>query len=246
MLQYARPDALEFNALAPWINFPRRQATVLGNAVFDTRDETSSAPASMPLLVVLSVVGVVAMIRPPPVENGPTLAALRIPFIGSLVGVVPTLTIAFIANRYLGDLVPVLLLGGLTGINVIGRWWGSGAIAARSAVAAGLVVLGLWGVTANLALAIEYQRLIAPVDLRTRVAFVSWQYTLHKGRHGIEPFLHGPPGPRGTLQVADGRCRWSDGFSWYVLAAPPHSAAAATVTATGRELCATLLERVGS
>lgn len=257
--QYARPDAIEVDALAPWLNFPREQATLIGDVTFDTRDETSSVPASMPLWTVFAVVGLVGLIRPPrpsvpdpspepeaaPLYPGgpdryepepestaagsttiaatdvPTLALLRVPALGAAAGCAGVLTIAFIANRYLGDLFPLLAVLGLAGVQVTASWWRRAHPTRLLAVP--LVLLGVWGVAANLALAIEYQRLIAPVDPATRDAFVAWQYELSDGTHRVQD-RSGPRGsdvdigPRGTIMVvSDVWCSWSDGFGWHRL-----------------------------
>jgi hypothetical protein len=238
--QYSRPDALELDALAPWINFPREQATVIGDAVFDTRDESSSVPATMPLFTVLTVIGLIALVRDL-VRREHRLQPLLVPVVGAAAGTIGVLTIGFIANRYLGDFLPLLVLLGLLGLEVFVDWW---ARDRRLFPLIAFGVLAAWGVAANVALAVEYQRLIAPVDPRTRDAFVAWQYGLPHaqvwGRIGVgPPPTGGDPGERGDIVLGipgleapsggrvDDRARppfgtdctvyWSDGFGWYEL-----------------------------
>lgn len=227
--QYARPDAIELDGLAPWVNFPREQATVVGDVVFDTRDEASSVPATMPLLVVLGVVGLVAVIRPPPGSGarGSTLAVLRIPVLGAAAGCAGMLAIAFVAHRYLGDVFPLLALLALAGLHRCGRWFGGPLRPGSVAVGSGLLLLGIWGLVANLGLALEYQRLIAPVDPGLRTGLVQRQYELGPGeppapiaRVTDRGDLPEDPGRRGDVAVLGPRCdavAWSDGFGWHVL-----------------------------
>jgi hypothetical protein len=218
VLQYARPDALRFDALAPWLVFPRQPATVVGGATFDTRDVSSSVPATMPLWTVLAGVGAVAVARDLLGRRG-RLGPLWVPAAGAIAGTGGVLTIGFIANRYLGDLLPLLLVLGLAGLHVTLRWATTRPSAVRRALVATATVAALWGVAANLALALEYQRLIAPVDPATRVAFVSWQHTL--GDTGDRVSVGEPPGRhevaergwRYVLLGPDGGCWWSDGTS---------------------------------
>jgi len=174
----------------------------------------------------------------------PTLTLLRVPVLGAAAGCVGVLTIAFIANRYLGDLFPLLALLGLAGVQVSTSWWRRAQPTRLLAVP--LVVLGLWGLAANLALAIEYQRLIAPVDPATRVAFVEWQYELSAGTHRVQD-RSGPRGPdediapRGTIMVvSDVWCSWSDGFGWHQL----HEDDAARYT-DSVPICVELAQRLG-
>jgi hypothetical protein len=142
----------------------------------------------------------------------PTLTLLRVPVLGAAAGCVGVLTIAFIANRYLGDLFPLLALLGLAGVQVTANWWRRAQPTRLLAVP--LVALGLWGLAANLALAIEYQRLIAPVDPATRSAFVAWQYTI--GSPGDE--IHNThvifSVRRGTIYHESGYFEDCGGFTW--------------------------------
>lgn len=227
--QYLRPDALEIDDLAPWVNFPREQATVIGDATFDTRDEASSIPATMPLWTVLAIVGAVAVVRCGLVRRE-ALRFLVLPVAGAVTGVVGVLVIGFIAHRYLGDALPLLVLLALAGVQVVAAWVARQQVAVARLVMVDLALLGVLGVLVNGALAIEYQRLIAPVDPLTRTDFVVNQYRWGDG-DGVDAFevvrgpeeLAGVEGERGDLRliVREGEgcvgAVWSDGFDWIEL-----------------------------
>jgi hypothetical protein len=233
--QYLRPDALELDGLPPWINFPREQATVIGDATFDTRDESSSIPATMPLWTVLAVVGAVAIVRRG-VLRGDEVRVLVLPVIGAAAGVVGVLVIGFIAHRYLGDVLPLLLLLALTGVQVVAGWVARQQAMIANLVMVDLALLGVLGVAVNGALAIEYQRLIAPVEPLTRTDFVVTQYRWGRDDAVSEAFdaaleaavrdpseLEEIDGERGDLRliVREGQgcvgVVWSDGFRWIEL-----------------------------
>ena len=130
LLQFARPDAFTVTRTFPWIFFPGK-APVLGHLLYDTRDWTSSVPASMPVLFLLAVVGAVVVYRPARTRGkapeapppAPGITALRLPLAGAAVGTIGILTIAFIAERYLADAMPLLLLAGLAGWHVMADRW---------------------------------------------------------------------------------------------------------------------------
>ena len=63
VLQYARPDAVRFDAKFPFVDFPLHRAHIVGNVVFDTLDRSSSLPASMPGLSALALIGGYALVR---------------------------------------------------------------------------------------------------------------------------------------------------------------------------------------
>ena len=161
LYQYFRPDAIGFRSEFPWVQFPTWRPSVFGGLLYDHRDRTSSIPASMPLLLGLALIGLVAVVVAHRRDNGATLAALRVPAIGAAVAVLPSLAFIFLTQRYLGDAVPVLVLLGLTGLFAALAWLARGGsdrrvVAAVAAVA--LVAIGVFGVLANFGMARDWQR----------------------------------------------------------------------------------------
>ena len=120
LLQYLRPDALAPSALFPWVTFPHFRASIVGGVHVIERTMATSLTASMPVLVLLGAVGVVALLRPA-VARERAVAFVRAPLLGSVVAVVPTVAIVYVADRYLGDFVPLLLLPALVGLHTLLR-----------------------------------------------------------------------------------------------------------------------------
>lgn len=236
-----RPDGLGSDGLFPWLTFPP-PADVIGGVVFDTIDWSASIPASMPLLFLLAVVGAVAVFRrarPSPRTSdtsdvsrtsGISAAALRIPVLGAFAGGFVTLTIYFIAHRYISDFLPLLLLLGIAGLHALVRTLtgpGRRRLPVRAGVAGlvALVVLSLW---ANFALALRYQRafneFLTPSE---RAAFVGFQHEVDQRVPGGSRFDLGrgdvlpppEPGLADTLFVV-GDCDglyWTDGETWFAV-----------------------------
>ena len=198
----------------PWIFFPGK-ALVLGHLLYDTRDWTSSVPASMPVLFLLAVVGAVAVYRPvrarvhapqaPP--PAPGITALRLPLAGAAAGTIGILTIAFIAERYLADAMPLLLLAALAGWHFVGDHWATLARRARVALVALLVVLAVFELWTTFSLSLFYQREIgAQVDIPQRAGMVSVQEQLSQSLFGgASPgvrFVAGLPSGASALELA--------------------------------------------
>jgi len=160
VLQYARPDAIRFVGHFPFVDFSSFPGPVIGNVTFDLIDRSSSVPTAMPLLTILTVIGLIALFRPRAWRSEPGLAALRVPMIAAAAAAVTILPFGYIANRYLADFIPMLVLGGALGLHTLvphvtgpaARAWAKGALAAIVALA----VVGTWF---NLGLALNYQRL---------------------------------------------------------------------------------------
>ena len=219
LLQLVRPDGLRFDSLFPWITFPR-PATVLGGVTFDTRDWASSIPATMPALTVLGGTGIVVLVR----RAG--AAAVRAPLIGAVCGGLATLTIAFVANRYMSDLLPAIVLASLVGLHAflgiaqrVPRATWTRILAVIVLV---LAVISLW---VNFALAFSYQRALFPQDASERAGFIGFQ-------QDVDELI--PGGPRGNVQFGRellargsrgemfvvGNCGglyWSDSREWFAV-----------------------------
>lgn len=203
LLQTLRPDALGTTRAFPWVGVPRHRPRVVGHVVFDQREESLSAPTSMLLLCVLFVVGLVAVVR------RRRLWPLAGPLAGAAIAYVPALTIAYVATRYLADLLPLLLLGGLVGLTVAlerPRAWLLPVLAAGC----------LLGIVVNASTGLVLGRLLAPNTARAdRAAFVSEQdridARLGRRPHGVaagaalpaEPG-HGAPGDLFVVGRCDG------------------------------------------
>ena len=178
----------------------------------------------MPAFVLLAVVGAFVVYRRRRAgEPSPSLALLRVPLVGAALGTAGVLTIAFIANRYLADVVPLVTLGALAG-----GWAGlerlrTARAPARVAAAVGVALLVCAGLWATAALTIVYQRQLRPgVTVAERASFISLQERIDAS---LSP---GPPtdvrrvaslpaaGPPGSLAIV-GDCAalyQSDGNGW--------------------------------
>lgn len=157
--QYLRPDAFRLDGAWPWVRLPTSRPTVIGDLRYDMLDYTSSVTASMPLLFVLAIGGLVAMVRAKARTAVTTLAALDLPVLGAACAAVPTLVFVYITERYLADFLPLLVLPALAAFHALVAWARSPA-AKRGSVVAISVVLGLltvWSCVANVSLARDYQ-----------------------------------------------------------------------------------------
>ncbi len=179
VVQYLRPDALRFTSAFPFVDFPP-PARPFGGVQFDLVDYTSSLPASMPLLAALAALGLWALLRTRADVPGKGVAALRGPALGALAGGLTILPFAYIANRYLADLVPALVIASLIGVQVLlartsqptrarPRW--------ATPLWATLGVLLVAGVWINVSLALIFGRLYSS-DVKDDVAaaFVDTRY----------------------------------------------------------------------
>jgi hypothetical protein len=197
---YLRPDGIAPRADFPWLDFPREGPTVaFPEPLFDTLDWSSSIPATAPALVVLSFGALVWSVRrrrqrP---SDSPPLYPLVAGALGSAFGV---LTIAYVANRYLADIYPLVLIGGIVGLWALSveapdwRAW------LRRLALGGVIGLVALGTLTNVALSLSYQRERGHnTPQEWHAEYLGWRLNLP----GSTPIVHIPLGT-GAPPVADG------------------------------------------
>ncbi|MEX2625593.1 MAG: hypothetical protein WD225_01850 [Ilumatobacteraceae bacterium] len=130
VLQYLRPDTIRFERLLPGVRFGPLAPDV-GSYPVETTTPASSLTAAAPVLVALAVVGLVWLVR----RRRWTMVAV---VVALAVGAAPSFLIGFIANRYLVDALPGLLVPAAVGI------WAVPRLPAVRLLVAATVVWGLW------------------------------------------------------------------------------------------------------
>jgi hypothetical protein len=173
---YLKPIGLDVRQDLPYLDFPRTGPSVVGGdeVKFDVLDWSSSLPTSAPALTVLTFAGVVHTVRTRR-RRGPDERLWPL-WVGTLFGSFSVLLFAFIANRYLADIYPVVLIGGLVGFHAAGKASAGWSLWRRRAFMGGLAGLIAVGLIVNLALGLEYQRERGPVVPEAyRAEWVSWR-----------------------------------------------------------------------
>ena len=115
---YLQPFGIRFSSVFPFITLPTAPAAAYGGVVLDQTYQTGSIPATMPLLFLLSCWGAITAFRRRQVGR---VALLRIPILTAAVGVTGVLVWGYIADRYLADFLPLLVVAGAVGLVDIWR-----------------------------------------------------------------------------------------------------------------------------
>ncbi len=138
VVHYLRPDAIAFERLVPFARFGPR-AHEFGSYPLESNTPSSSLTASATLLVVIAVIGAVLTVRRRVWVVTPFVAA-------GLVAAAPTIAIGFVANRYLVDLLPGLVVLGAVAVAAFHTTRRTLAVVAVGALTA-------WGAWVNTSLA---------------------------------------------------------------------------------------------
>lgn len=161
LVHYLRPDAISLTRTFPFVDFPPK-ATLVGHVQFDLVDYSSSVPSTMPALTILAILGALVMFRRSDHRPGVGWAALRGPTLGALAGALTMLPFGYIANRYLADALPVLLIAGLAGTHALMGRSTATSVTRRRLPWIGLGALAIAGAWINLSHALIFQRLYSP------------------------------------------------------------------------------------
>jgi hypothetical protein len=180
LVHMLRPDLVEPTRMWPLVDFTRHGPPTFGGVVFDTVESTVGLPTLMPALLVLGAVGAVAILRPrptaaPPGDGLSAARLLRPLLIGGAIAAAVPLTIAFVAQRYATDAMPLLITAACAGAVAFEHWWTPRAGVRVHVVVAALGVLAVVGIYVTSATTWLYGRLEAPPDAATRAAALEVQ-----------------------------------------------------------------------
>ncbi|MEZ5220247.1 MAG: hypothetical protein R2743_02055 [Ilumatobacteraceae bacterium] len=173
LVHYLRPDTVRVERMLPFVRFGPL-ATDRSSYPLETITPAASITTSATLLLAAAVIGVAVVVR----ERRWALLAL---VSGGVIAAVPTFTIGFIGNRYLVDMLPMLVVPAAVAIGTVAlpvRPWRP---LARRVVRIGAATLVVWGAWCNTALALWTQQLKEP-------GFTSWRYR-------IDGWVFGDPAP---------------------------------------------------
>lgn len=181
LLAALRPDAVGSVRAFPWVGVPAGTPKVVGDVRFDTLQRSLSAPTSMALLCLLTLVGLLGAVRLPGRRRWASLGLLA----AAAAGYAGVLSIGYVTTRYLADALPLLVLGGALGLQTL---VGGGRSRRSWAVAGALLVL--LGVATNGGAGLLEQRLTGSTV--TEAERASWVRTqdrisdaLGRSPHGI-------------------------------------------------------------
>lgn len=175
VVHYLRPDTVRFERLFPFVRYGPL-ATDRGSYPMETITPSASLTTSAALLLGVALVGIVLVLR----HRRWTLLALTF---GGAIAAGPTFTIGFIGNRYLVDMLPMLMIPAAYAFGTLVL----PSHAVRRALRIATVGLVAWGVWCNTALALWTQQLKEP-------GFTSWRYR-------VDGWVFGDPAPALTDAV---------------------------------------------
>lgn len=236
--------AFSLDRLFPWFGFSA-EPPILGGAVFEAVNPSASITSSSPVFVLLGIVGAGGALR----ARRRALAPIAV---GAVAGCAGMLGLAFIDHRYLGDALPLLVVGAAAALPTIA----ASPLRRRTRIlVAATVVFAAWSVWANTSLAYQYQHgWSMDATTSSRAEMVRTQLRVHDRLASRLPSrvtssTGGEIPPPHSLAVS-GDCTavyWSDGREWHPVettSATGHAVVDVDAVAAGAEAGAVELVRV--
>lgn len=155
---YLQPFGLRLSTIFPFITIPNAPPQIFGNVVFDQWTPSTSITASMPLLTLLSAWGTVAAFWP---RSAGKIRLARPLLLGAAAATGGVVLWGYIADRYLADFMPFLILGATIGLVDLWRRVGDRplkdptrkarrrSLRPRRWLFGSVVVFGVFGILAN-------------------------------------------------------------------------------------------------
>lgn len=156
---YLQPGGISFTSAFPFIQLPTAPARTVGNVVLDQTYRSGSIPATMPLLFLLSCWGVFTAFRRRAIGQ---IRLTRIPLLTGAAGVVGVLVWGYIADRYMADFLPLLILA--SGIGLVDVWRRVDARRGRGGPGAGSIVLAVMGLLTVFSVVVNMAVAITPTE----------------------------------------------------------------------------------
>lgn len=207
VMGYFRPDGIRFSTLFPYITLPAEVPQNYGGSFLDQMYRTGSVVAFMPVLVLLSIWGLITTFRRGVKRE---IRNLRIPLLAVLAIPLPIMFYGYIAMRYTAEFIPLFALAGSIGFVDIARRGGPHPKRARLAFGI-LAVLVVFGFAANLAVSVTSARLANPGTPLTQYVRVQTILSDRTPGRPLDRLIRQSPtlprsGPADRIQIV-GDCR---------------------------------------
>jgi hypothetical protein len=148
---YLQPVGMRITGLFPFVAPPSAPAPWLAGAVMDQSYPTASFTATSPLLFLLTLWGLVTTFRPGALGR---VRLARTILVAAAAGAAGVLLWGYISQRYLADLMPFVIIASAIGMIDLWRRLQRRSPTTRRWTLGGTAVVALYGIAANLAIAV--------------------------------------------------------------------------------------------
>jgi hypothetical protein len=142
---------VHFSSVFPYFTLPQYPVQGAAHTVLFGSEQMTSVTGSMPLLLILTLVGVFGIVRP---SSPRSVHLLGIPFVAAALPAGALLIFGFLDNRFVGDFLPALIIGSAVGLPVAWQYVGRLGHWARGCVLGIVVLLSVYSVAVNFGMSV--------------------------------------------------------------------------------------------
>jgi hypothetical protein len=166
---------VHFSSVFPFFTLPQYPAHGAAHTVLFGSEQMTSVPGSMPLLFILTLVGLFGILRP---ASPLSMRLMIIPLVAAALPAGALLVFGFLDNRFVGDFVPLLVIGSAVGLPVVWQFAGDKSPSLRWCAGGVMALLCVYSVAVNFGMSIvpngwwSQQQTAAFIRTQERVAGV--------------------------------------------------------------------------
>jgi hypothetical protein len=151
LLAYVGGTGFHVSSVFPFITLPLYSARPVGGVMLFGNQSVATVPGSTPLLFLLTIWGFITVCLRRPAGSTRTIAVV---LIAAAAPAAAILVFGFVAERFTGDILPLLVVGSMLGLVDLWRRLEHSSRSIRKGAVTLVVVLGLFGVVANTAMSV--------------------------------------------------------------------------------------------
>jgi hypothetical protein len=139
------------SSVFPFFTLPQFPVQGAEHTVLFGSEQMTSVPGSMPLLLILTIVGVLGILRP---SSPQPVRLMIIPLVAAALTAGPLLVFGYLDNRFVGDFLPLLIIGSAVGLAVAWQYVGAQGTWARWCAVGAISLLSAYSLAANFGMSI--------------------------------------------------------------------------------------------
>ena len=142
---------VHFSSIFPFFTLPQYPVQGAAHTVVFGSEQMTSIPGSMPLLFLLTLIGVFGILRP---SSPLSVRLMIIPLAAAALPAGALLVFGFLDNRFIGDFLPLLMIGSAVGLAVVWQYAGCGEASVRWCAVGAMALLCAYSVAVNLGMSV--------------------------------------------------------------------------------------------
>ncbi len=142
---------VHISSVFPFFTLPQYPVQGAAHTVLFGSEQVTSVTGSMPLLLILTMVGALGILRP---SSPQSVRLMIIPLVAAALPAGALLVFGFLDNRFVAEFLPLLVIGSAVGLPVAWQYLGSQGTSARFCAVGAISLLAAYSLAVNFGMSI--------------------------------------------------------------------------------------------